>query len=169
MNKEELEPLLSYNMGATTMAHIAVNILSGLNPLEVTGVRELIALYLLIPYITNTQLDTPNSNCKIPKLDINSIFTKVRFRDGSLSTITLDNLRNALCHSFVTITDEGDLVLDDRASLDKKSHSALTDKGSCNRLELKKTREKLLNLHNQVIKQQMEFNATLQKEGKVNE
>lgn len=161
IDKEELENILSYNNHAVTMSCIAVSLLSGGNPLNLRGVRELLAMYLLIPYITNKQLGKPNENCNIPKLDINSLFTKVINKDGSLSEMTLENLRNAICHSFMALTDKGDLVLDDRASLNRKEHDSIGDKGFCNRLELEKTREKLMSLHKQIIQQQADYNNSL--------
>ena len=167
MNKEELENILSYNNHATTMSQIAVNLLMGENPLDIKGVRELLAMYLLVPYITNSHLDTPDENYNIPKLDVNTVFTKVQFKDGRLSDMTLDKLRNALCHSFVALTDKGDLMLDDRASCDRKTHDSMTDKGFCNRLVLEKTRNKLLSLHREVLEQQARYNDNLLKEFEV--
>ena len=167
MNKEELENILSYNNHATTMSQIAVNLLMGENPLDIKGVRELLAMYLLVPYITNSQLDTPDENYNIPKLDVNTVFTKVQFKNGRLSDMTLDRLRNALCHSFVALTDKGDLMLDDRASFDRKTHDSMTDKGFCNRLVLEKTRNKLLSLHREVLEQQARYNDNLLKEFEV--
>ena len=82
--------------------------------------------------------------------------------------MTLDNLRNAICHSFIALTEKGDLLLDDRASCDRKTHDGLDDKGFCNRLELEKTRNKLLTLHKQVLQQQIEFNKNLLKDIEVN-
>ena len=164
MNKTELENIISYNNHAVTMAQIAVNLLEGKNPLNVRGVRELLALYLLVPYITNKRLDVPAANYNVPHLDMKTVLTKVRFKNGSLSEVTLDNLRNALCHSFVALTEKGDLILDDRASLDRKTHDSLSDKGFCNRLEIGKTRHKLLALHKSILKQQAEFNNKLVQE-----
>lgn len=161
---EELENILSFNNHAVTMSRIAVSLLSGGNPLVFRGVRELLAMYLLIPYITNKNLNTPDKNHKIPKLDINSLFSKVINKDGSYSEMTLEHLRNAICHSFMALTDKGDLLLDDRASCDRKTHDAMIDKGFCNRLELDKTREKLLSLHKKVIQQQVDFHNNLLKE-----
>ena len=68
MNKTELENIISYNNHAVTMAQIAVNLLEGKNPLNVRGVRELLALYLLVPYITNKRLDVPAANYNVPQL-----------------------------------------------------------------------------------------------------
>lgn len=164
MNKTELENIISYNNHAVTMAQIAVNLLEGKNPLNGCGVRELLALYLLVPYITNKRLDVPAANYNVPQLDMKTVLTKVRFKNGSLSEMTLENLRNALCHSFVALTEKGDLLLDDRASLDRKTHDSLSDKGFCNRLEIGKTRNKLLALHKSILKQQVEFNNKLVQE-----
>ena len=91
MNKTELENIISYNNHAVTMAQIAVNLLEGKNPLNVCGVRELLALYLLVPYITNKRLDVPAANYNVPQLDMKTVLTKVRFKNGSLSEMTLDN------------------------------------------------------------------------------
>ena len=164
MKTEELENITSYNNHAITMSNIAISLLMGGNPLEIKGVRELLAMYLLVPYITKSQLETPSENYNIPKLDINSLFTKVINKDGTMSEMTLESLRNAICHSFMALTDKGDLMLDDRASLDRKAHEELEDKGFCNRLELAKTRSKLLSLHKQVIQQQVEFHNDLLKD-----
>lgn len=165
MNKEELENILSYNNHAVTMSQIAVSLLLGENPLNMKGVRELLAVYLLIPYITNSQLDKPDEHYNIPKLNIKSLFGKVINKDGTLSEMTLDGLRNAICHSFVALTEKGDLLLDDRASfVNRKAHDAFDDKGFCNRLELDKTRNKLLLLHKQILQQQANYNNNLLKE-----
>ena len=164
MKTEELENITSYNNHAITMSNIAISLLMGGNPLEIKGVRELLAMYLLVPYITKSQLKTPSENCNIPKLDVNSLFAKVMNKDGTLSEMTLESLRNAICHSFMALTDKGDLMLDDRASLDRKAHEELEDKRFCNRLELAKTRSKLLSLHKQVIQQQVEFHNNLLKD-----
>jgi len=164
VHKEELENITSYNNHAITMSKIAISLLMGENPLDIKGVRELLAMYLLVPYITKSQLETPSENCNIPKLDVNSMFAKVINKDGTMSEMTLERLRNAICHSFMALTDKGDLMLDDRASLDRKAHEELEDKGFCNRLELAKTRSKLLSLHKQVIQQQVEFHNNLLKD-----
>ena len=159
LTQKEIEDAISYNEHAIFMSRIGIELLNGnIDVLNAKGVKEIIAMYLLIPYITKNQLDKPDENYyNIPKLDINSIFTKVYNKDNTLSEMTLDGIRNAICHSFVSLTEHGDLLLDDRASCDKKAHSAMIDKGFCNRLELEKTRKKLLSLHCDVIKQQQKF------------
>lgn len=165
MDKEELENITSFNNHAMTMSNIAISLLMEGNPLNIKGVRELLAMYLLVPYITKSQLETPSENYNIPKLDINSLFTKVINKDGTMSEMTLDGLRNAICHSFMALTDKGDLMLDDRACFpNRKAHDELEDKGFCNRLVLDKTRNKLLSLHKQVIEQQIEFHNNLLKD-----
>ena len=164
---EELQNIITYNKHAIMMSKIAVGLLEGENPLDIRGVRELLALYLLIPYITHKQLDTPAANYNVPKLDMKTVFAKVLFEDGSLSEVTLDNLRNALCHSFVSLSDSGDIVLDDRASCDRATHDSQTDKGFCNRFEVVKTRKKLLELHKDILKQQTEFTNNLIRECEV--
>ena len=167
--KTELDRIINYNEHAIFMSEIAVKLLEYDNYTLITkGVRELIAMYLLIPYITNTQLDKPdNNNYNIPKLDINLVFTKIINKDGSMSEITLDGLRNAICHSFVTIEENQGIILDDRASCDRKTHNRIEYKGFCNRLEFDKTRKRLLELHNEVIQQQKDINKALLKEFEV--
>lgn len=88
----EIENALGYNEHAIFMSRIAIELLNGnIDILSAKGVKEIIAMYLLIPYITNKQLDTPDSKYyNIPKLDINSLFSKVQYKDGSLSKTTLD-------------------------------------------------------------------------------
>lgn len=169
MQTEELENAISYNNHAVFMARVAVKLLEGdYSVLNAYGVRELIALYLLVPYITNSQLDTPNEiNYNIPQLDLNSIFTKVINKDGSIAEMTLDRLRNAICHSFVSTAGERGLLLDDRASYDRKTHDNLADKDFCNRIEIEPTRKKLLALHKEVILQQVAFNSNLMKTAEV--
>ena len=156
---KKLEDAISYNEHAILMSKIAINLLTeNIDILNKKGIKELISMYLLIPYITNKQLDKPDEKYyNIPKLDINSIFAKVKHEDNSVTEATLDAIRNALCHSFVSLTDQGDILLDDRASYDRNTHNSLTDKGFCNRFEIKKTRQRLLTLHMDVIKQQQEF------------
>ena len=163
LTQKEMDDAISYDEHAIFMSRLAIELLKGnIDILKAKGVKELIAMYLLIPYITNNQLDKPDENYyNIPKLDINSVFTKVYNKDNTLSEMTLDGIRNAICHSFVSLTEHGDILLDDRASCDKKAHSAMIDKGFCNRLEIEKTSKKLLSLHMEVIKQQQEFVKTL--------
>ena len=156
---KELEDAISYNEHAIFMSKLAIDLLNGhFNVLNLKGIKELIAMYLLIPYITNQQLDKPSIKYyNIPKLDLNSLFTKVYNKDNTLSEMTLCRMRDAICHSFVCRLENGDLLLDDRASCDRKTHDKLDDKGFCNRLEVEKTSKKLLSLHTAIIEQQREF------------
>lgn len=104
------------------MADTALNILNGnKRVLEVNGVKEIIALYLLIPYMTPDKLTTPDEKCVIPNISGD-------FCDG----ISLEDLRNAICHSFVTVEEDKNdgtihgkrLIVDDRASFhSRKSHA----------------------------------------------
>ncbi len=76
------------------LSEIAENILNGNNQiLSTPGVREIIALYLLIPYITNDQLYAGMLS-EMPKLDL-----KEEFIPG----VNLRDLRDAICHSFVSV------------------------------------------------------------------
>lgn len=110
----------NYNEHATFMADIAQAVLEGnKNVLDVNGVKEIIALYLMIPYMSDTTLQTPGDKYIIPHL--NGIF---------LNNIPYSELRNTICHSFVTVEeDNGDgvhgkrLIFDDRIICDKKIHS----------------------------------------------
>ena len=118
MNKDSIE---KFNSHAKFLADVALAILKGNKyVLDVNGVKEIIALYLLIPYITDSTLETPDEYCKIPKLEGNFI-----------DNITLENLRNTIAHSFVTVEEmknDGSehgkyLIFDDRIVEDKKEHS----------------------------------------------
>lgn len=110
----------NYNSHAKFLADIAIAVLKG-NPeiLRVNGVKEIIALYLLIPYITPVQLSTPGDDFHIPQIS-------GEFLDG----IDLRDLRDSICHSFVTIEEDQDdgtthgkyLVFDDRVVNNRKEH-----------------------------------------------
>ena len=64
------ERIANYNDHAKFLADIAKEILRGNKAvLDVKGVKEIIALYLLIPYITPDTLMTPDEKCVIPKLN----------------------------------------------------------------------------------------------------
>ena len=155
----EILNAMTYNEHAIFMSRLAIDLLKGnFNILNKKGIKELIAMYLLIPYITNQQLDKPSEKYyNVPKLDVSSLFTKVYNKDNTLSEMTIGRIRDAICHSFVSRLENGDLLLDDRASCDRKTHDNLDDKGFCNRLEIARTSKKLLSLHEKVIKQQKEF------------
>lgn len=62
------ERINNCNDHATHMADIALRILAGDEKiLRVSGVKEQIALYLLIPYMTLDTLTTPGERCVIRK------------------------------------------------------------------------------------------------------
>ena len=111
----------NYNEHAKLLADIALSILNGnKNALDINGIKEIIALYLLIPYMTKSKLQTPGENCKIPSLD-----------GEFIEKVTYEDLRNTICHSFVTVEeDKGDnsvhgrrLIFDDRIKTNPKDHS----------------------------------------------
>jgi len=115
--------------------------------LSVPGVREIIALYLLIPYITSAQLDVGMTS-KIPQLDLSEQF---------LNGIDLENLRNTICHSFVTVEETtsmhtGRIIIDDRAQMDRKGHDALICKTKGVFIDVANAHQRLLELHDKVIK-----------------
>ncbi|MBQ8464522.1 MAG: hypothetical protein IJ545_00765 [Alphaproteobacteria bacterium] len=167
MNKDELDSIIKYNEHAVFMSEIALEVLKGNKLiLDLKGVKELIAMYLLIPYITKDQLDKPSMNHNLPQLDINKIFQNSIDSEGNKCDITLDNLRNAICHSFVTIEDreEGYIIIDDRAIYtNRASHSNQIKKSLCQRIHIESAKAKLLELHNDVIDQQKSFNVQLKK------
>lgn len=101
------------------LSEIAKNILDGNdNFLSIPGVREIIALYLLIPYTTHDQLNAGMPS-KTPQLDLSEEFIK---------GINLRNLRDAICHSFVSVEESsifklGRIIIDDRAEMNRKKHN----------------------------------------------
>ena len=163
MESEKLKRIVNYNEHAIFMAEIAEKLLEVEDEVLIAkGVRELIAMYLLIPYITIGQLDKPYEKYyNVPKLDINTIFTKLLTKDNNTIEITLEGLRSAICHSFITIEDNKGIVIDDRSSCSRSTHDKLTNKSFCNKLDIDETRLKLLELHRQIIKMQKEFNNNL--------
>jgi hypothetical protein len=129
------------------LSEIAQNVLAGNNGIfEVPGVREIIALYLLIPYATYDQLDAGMPS-KMPKLDLSEEFV-----DG----VSLRNLRDAICHSFVTVEESskeklGRIIIDDRAQMTRKLHEQQSPKSKNLSLEIPFTHKKLKELHSKVI------------------
>ena len=146
-NKEK-----NYNSHAKFMADIALAILGGnKNVLDVNGVKEIISLYLLIPYIDkgkDGQLETPGPNYVVPKVTGN-------FCDD----IKLENLRDALCHSFITTQENKNdgtihgkyLILDDRAKYNRKEHDKLTCKSGTVCIDTNYSHKKLVELFNEII------------------
>ncbi|POY40179.1 hypothetical protein C3L50_05900 [Flavobacterium alvei] len=129
------------------LSEIAKSILEGdLKILSIPGVSEIIALYLLIPYITNDQLDT-GMHLKIPQLDLNEEF---------INGVNLQNLRNALSHSFVSVEEStekgiGRIIIDDRSQMNRKNHDEQESKTKGVFIDIIKANEKLQELHNKVI------------------
>lgn len=117
-----------YNSHAKLLADIALRILKGNKEvLDVNGIKEIVALYLLIPYITPQTLATPGSEYKTPHLE-----------GGFDENITLEDLRNSICHSFVTVEENKNdgtyhgkvLFFDDRVHISAKEHSKLGEHSS---------------------------------------
>jgi len=129
------------------LSEIAQNILNGNdNVLSIPGVREIIALYLLIPYTTYEQLDTGMPS-KMPQLDLSQ-----EFMDG----VNLRNLRDAICHSFVTVEESskdklGRIIIDDRSQMNRKTHSEQVIKTKGVFVDILRAHEKLNELHDKVI------------------
>jgi len=129
------------------LSEIAINILKGnCNSLLIPGVREIIALYLLIPYTTLAQLDA-GMKFKIPQLDLSEQFT---------SGVDLKNLRDTLCHFFVSVEEStenrtGRLIFDDRIQMSRKEHEEQVKKSGTICIDLQQAYQRLLELHNKVI------------------
>ena len=138
------------NEHAFALSKIAVIILN--TSFTVPGVREIIALYLLIPYITKDQLKTPE-NCKTPLLDVTEEFSRILTSEGEEKIITLDNLRHAICHSWVSKEDgiDGCILLDNRASCSDPGEHDRSSKTRFDRLGILQAHAKLLELHKRVI------------------
>lgn len=142
----------NYNSHAKFLADIALAILGGQkNILDINGVKEIIALYLLIPYITPDTLTTPDDKCIIPHVVGN-------FCDN----ITLEDLRNTICHSFVTVEkDKHDgsihgkrLIVDDRATYhNRKDHDKLGIHSSAYNIMIEYAHERLIELFREINSQ----------------
>lgn len=141
----------NYNSHAKFLADIAINILKGNHAvLNVNGVKEIIALYLLIPYITPDKLLTPGDGYQIPSLE-------GEFCEG----IKLKDLRDALCHSFVTIEEDLNdgtlhgkrLVFDDRIAHNRKEHESLGYHSSAYCIFRDYAHKRLEELFNEVLRQ----------------
>jgi len=130
------------------LSEIAQNILNGNDRfLSIPGVREIIALYLIIPYATHDQLDYGMPS-KMPKLDLSEEF---------LNGIVLRDLRDSICHSFVTVeasSEErlGRIIIDDRAQMIRKEHDKQEIKTKGVFIDILQAKKKLKELHSKVIK-----------------
>lgn len=129
------------------LSEIAQNVLDGNDEiLSIPGVRELIALYLLIPYTTHDQLDAGMPS-KMPKLDLSEEF---------INGVNLRNLRDTICHSFATVEESskdrlGRIVIDDRAKMTRKEHNEQESKTIGIFLEIPQANRKLKELHSRII------------------
>ena len=131
-----------YNSHAKFMAEIAENVLLGnKNVLDTIGAKEIIGLYLMIPYATKVSLVLPDEKCVIPKIT-----------DDFCEHISISNLRDAICHSFVTAEESGNLILDDRAFHDRSSHDKLEDKTYCVNIPAKYVNKRLLGIFEEILK-----------------
>ena len=138
-----------YNSHAKFMAEIAVAVLNwNKNVLDVNWVKEIIALYLLIPYITPDTLVTPWEDFVLPKLE------------GAFSdTVSLKNLRDSICHMFVTAEEKtndwsghGDyLIFDDRIFHDRCIHDKLWDISKTWNISINYVHQRLLELYNEIL------------------
>lgn len=137
MNDKEIK----YNEHAKFLADIALAILEGnKSALDVNGVKEIIAFYLLIPYITPAQLRTPGENYIIPRIS-------GKFSDN----INYEDIRDTICHSFITVEEKkgipghGDyLIFDDRVMKNKQVHSKQDYHSQCVPVRIDYAHEKLI-------------------------
>lgn len=148
MKQEQID---NYNSHAKFMADIAKAILNGNQEiLDINGVKEIIALYLMLPYMTPTSLDSPDDKCFIPKVTGD-------FCQG----VTIKNLRDSLGHSFVTVeSDNNDgtthgkvLVIDDRAMKNKNEHDALGKHSTATFIPINFAHRRLLELLDEILLQ----------------
>ena len=145
------ERIANYNDHAKFMADIAINILNGKKGvLDVNGVKEIIALYLLIPYITPDKLTTPDEKCIIPNISGD-------FCNG----VSFEDLRNAICHSFVTAEENQNdgtihgkrLIIDDRALFhNRKSHADLGTHSTAANIMIEYAHKRLVELFTEILK-----------------
>lgn len=129
------------------LSEIAQNILNGNdNVLSISGVREIIALYLLIPYATHDQLNAGMAS-KTPQLDLLEEF---------MNGINLRNLRDAISHSFVSVEESGEgrvgrIIIDDRSQMNRKTHNEQEFKTKAVSLDILQAHERLNELHSKII------------------
>ena len=137
-----------YNEHAKLLTEIGIEVLNG-NPyvFNVNGIKEIIALYLLIPYITPDQLDPPEGSA-MPQVT-------GEFCGG----ILLEDLRNTICHSFVTVEEyknDGSehgkyLIFDDRIKFHRRTdHNNLANKNECYCIYIEEIHQRLLQLFNEI-------------------
>lgn len=137
----------NYNEHALLMADITNAVLNGnKDVLDFNGVKEIIALYLMIPYMSDDTLQTPGEKYIIPHLE-----------GKFLNNITYSELRNTICHSFVTVEeDKGDgihgkrLIFDDRIITDKKTHSKKGNHSEAYNIDIEYVHKKLQEMVDEV-------------------
>lgn len=139
-----------YNEHSKFLADIALAVLEeNKSVLDVNGVKEIIAFYLLIPYITPEQLKTPGKNYKIPKIS------------GKFSSdIDYEDIRNTICHSFITVEEKkgipghGDhLIFDDRVKKSRKKHDEQDYHSQCTPVRIDYAHKKLISTFLEIQKQ----------------
>lgn len=146
------DQIIRFNEHTKFLADIAKAILEGnKNVLDVNGVKEIIALYLMIPYMTPDTLTTPDEKCIIPKVAGD-------FCNG----VRIEDLRNAVGHSFVTVEEDKNdgslhgkvLIFDDRAMYQKrKDHADLGKHSSTTNIKIDYVHKRLLELLDEIEKQ----------------
>lgn len=129
----ELKNITKYNEHAVAQIIIANEILSGNKEiLNKVGVKEMIAMYLLIPYMTKDHLDKPSKKHNVPRLNPAEEFYKAYNEETGeyMYGVTYGALRNSLCHSFLSINERANqLLVDDRAIYNHRNeHSNLEEK-----------------------------------------
>jgi len=146
MNEDRIQ---NYNEHAKFLADIAQAILDGNKAvLDINGVKEIIALYLLIPYMSEETLETPDDKCVIPKIS-----------GEFVAGVSYSELRNAISHSFVTVEEDKHdgsmhgkyLIFDDRVSCNRKIHSQKGHHGETYNIMIDYAHEKLLQMINEII------------------
>ena len=146
------DQIIKFNEHSKFLADIARAVLEdNKNVLDVNGVKEIIALYLMMPYMTPDTLTTPDDKCVIPKV-VGDFCSGVRIED----------LRHAMGHSFVTVEEDKNdgslhgkvLIFDDRAMYQKrKDHADLGKHGSTISIKIDYVHKRLLELLDEIEKQ----------------
>jgi len=117
--------------------------------LSVNWVKDIFALYLLIPYIASDTLETPGEKYILPKTSWNFC-----------NNVIFKNLRDSICHTFVTVEEKvndwsghGDyLIFDGRILYDRRTHDKLGYYSKTWNIDVKYVHQRLLELYNEIIK-----------------
>ncbi len=146
MTKDKIQ---NYNEHAKFLAEIAQAILEGnKSVLDISGVKEMIALYLLIPYMSEQTLETPGDKYVIPKI-------KGEFVEG----ISYSELRNTISHSFVTVEEDKNdgtmhgkyLIFDDRIICNRNEHNKKGVHSEAYNITIDQVNKKLLEMIKKII------------------